>query len=497
MVPRNIGHIWIGPHDPPEEWLKTWRDAHPSWRYRLYDNAYLQGRTFRNQVLINEYYRRGKWAGVADLMRYEILLDEGGFLPEADSVCLHPVDALFNEDRLYTVYEFPEGRTGLMSPFLASNPGNPILAQIIETLHELKPEEMNSPWTTTGNGFLRRFFRAHPDLKKQVTIFPSHYFIPEHYKGEPYTGTDRIYGRQLWGTTRGVYPHSRVRRRFSTDPKPVPEGAPAPTAAPAAAPAPSRRLKVLFCGAHPDDAEIFFFGTLITYREAGAEISIFVATKGDGGSAIRSPHQPLHLTRRQEAQKGAATIGAALDIAEFSVDTLVANGTALVDEIRRTIKRVRPDIIFTHSPADYHPDHRALSGAVTLAAVDRVPVAYCDTLEGHLFHPTHYVDITDQFTRKLAAISLHHSQMPRRYRLKAKALAHLRARQMGRPKRLAEAFQLAQTPKFMELGHLLPPGVIVPQQTVVFPTAQTAPAKGREAAAIAPPVPAAPGSETL
>lgn len=217
MVPRTIGHIWIGPHPAPHDWMQSWQDAHPDWPYRLYDNDYLCGRTFRTQAQINEYFRRGKYAGVSDLMRYEILYENGGFLPEADSVCLSPVDALLTEARAYSVYEFPGGRTGMMSPFLAAEPGNRVIGRVIEELSRLKPEEMNNPWTTTGNGFLRRFFHANRDLRAEVTVFPSHYFIPEHYKGERYDGPDRIYARQLWGSTLRSYPHSRGRGTLSAD----------------------------------------------------------------------------------------------------------------------------------------------------------------------------------------------------------------------------------------------------------------------------------------
>lgn len=217
MVPRRIGHIWIGPHPAPSDWMQTWRDAHPDWSYRVYDNDYLCNRRFRNQAQINAYFRRGKYAGVSDLMRYEILHDEGGFLPEADSVCLHPVDDLFTEDRAYSVFEFPKGRTGMMSPFLASQPGNRVIASIIDTLSTVAPDEMKMPWTTTGNGFLRRFFAAHPDLRAEITVFPSHYFIPEHYKGEVYSGPDRIYARQMWATTLRAYPHSRGQTPLSPE----------------------------------------------------------------------------------------------------------------------------------------------------------------------------------------------------------------------------------------------------------------------------------------
>lgn len=186
--------------------MQTWPERHSEWSYRVYDNDYLLSRRFRNQHLINEYVRRGKWAGVSDLMRYEILLDEGGFIPEADSLCLHPVDSLFEDDLLYSVYEYPNGRTGMMSPFLASVPDHPILQDIVSVLHNLSPTDLNQPWHSTGNGFLKRYFARTGLPADQIRVFPSHYFIPEHHK-EPgrYDGQDVIYAEQMWATTSKSY----------------------------------------------------------------------------------------------------------------------------------------------------------------------------------------------------------------------------------------------------------------------------------------------------
>lgn len=217
MIPRRLGHIWIGPQPAPTEWMETWRAAHPAWEYRLFDNAYLTGRRFRNQHLINEYFRRGEYPGVSDLMRYEILYEMGGFLPEADSICLNPVDDLFTEDKAYTVYEHPNGRPGMMSPFLASNPGNPVLLAVIESLSQLEPAGLTRPWHSTGNGFLRRFRRKIRHLEGDMVIFPSHYFIPKHNNGTIYTGSDKIYADQLWGTTTRAYPFSRGRSPLTED----------------------------------------------------------------------------------------------------------------------------------------------------------------------------------------------------------------------------------------------------------------------------------------
>jgi len=207
MVPKILRHIWIGPYSPPMEWMQSWIDAHPHWRYELIDNAYVTGRRWRNQAQIAAYFRRGKFAGVSDLIRYEVLAEAGGFIAEADSICLHPVDELLTEARAYTVYEHEGGDTGMVSPFLACEAGNPVLQAVVAELGQIAPQDMGMPWTTTGNGYLRRFLAQNPDLKKKTTIFPSHYFIPEHYKGAVYEGLDRIYARQLWATTKRCYPH--------------------------------------------------------------------------------------------------------------------------------------------------------------------------------------------------------------------------------------------------------------------------------------------------
>ena len=76
-------------------------------------------------------------------------------------------------------------------------------------------------------------------------------------------------------------------------------------------------MKVMFCGAHPDDAEIYMFGTLLAYRKAGHDVGLVMACSGNGGTSARSAHQPLTVTRREEAEKGAAVLGARLTALDF------------------------------------------------------------------------------------------------------------------------------------------------------------------------------------
>ena len=67
-------------------------------------------------------------------------------------------------------------------------------------------------------------------------------------------------------------------------------------------------MKVMFVGAHPDDAEIYAFGTMFAYAERGAEIVLVLATAGEGGLTARSKHQPLAKTRIAEAEQAAAML---------------------------------------------------------------------------------------------------------------------------------------------------------------------------------------------
>lgn len=202
-IPKRLGHIWIGPKYAPTEWMQTWRDKHPDWDYTLYDNDVLTGRTWRNQPLIAEYFRRRQYAGVSDLMRYEILYEEGGFLPEADSVCLRPCDELFDRACAYTVYENEERKPGNCSPLLASDEGNHFAHRLVVSIkRRFTPETLQQPWKSVGNRYMRlAIARMTPD----IVIFPSHYFVPQ-FKNEPrYSGDGPIYADQKWGTTLGHY----------------------------------------------------------------------------------------------------------------------------------------------------------------------------------------------------------------------------------------------------------------------------------------------------
>jgi hypothetical protein len=198
---KNMFIIWIGDKPVPIENIESWRIHHPEWNFRVVGNYELHNRGWHNQRLIDAYLQEGRYAGVADVMRYELLYEEGGFCPPADAYCLRPTDELFTNGDAFAVYENERVRHGLTSPLYACKQGNEFARLLVHTLPKKPPMRKGrnlAPVKVTGNYYMRRMIAIHtPD----ITIFPSHYFIPIHFTGDTYTGRDKPYAVQLWGTT--------------------------------------------------------------------------------------------------------------------------------------------------------------------------------------------------------------------------------------------------------------------------------------------------------
>ena len=223
-------------------------------------------------------------------------------------------------------------------------------------------------------------------------------------------------------------------------------------------------MKILALGAHPDDIEIFMFGTMAAYAALGAELTFAIAT--DGAKGGKGDPGALVKTRREEAAEAAGLLGVTPRFLDFLDGALVADA-ALIGTLKALIGEVQPDLAITHAPNDYHGDHRALSDGVRIAASFEVPVLHADTLGGTGFSPTHYVDISSHWDLKAQAILAHRSQGPEHYLNGARMQNEFRAGQCnGAPGALAEAFRFEPVFPFADIRELLPPAPRIRPVTV-------------------------------
>jgi N-acetylglucosamine malate deacetylase 1 len=212
-------------------------------------------------------------------------------------------------------------------------------------------------------------------------------------------------------------------------------------------------MKILAIGAHPDDIEIFMYGTIAACFDRGDEVITCIATDGSAGD-VRSS-KDLSKLRKLETIKGLNQFGKPLFL-NFKDGKLLQsdNSQKILDDL---ISKTKPDFVITHDPFDYHPDHRELSRLVCNAAGFSYPVFFCDTLMGINFLPEYYVDITKFFDLKKNAIMCHESQFPEKFLEVSQIMNGYRAAQCNLPKKnYVEVFRAYKRFPFVDLRNLLP-----------------------------------------
>lgn len=184
--------------------------------------------------------------------------------------------------------------------------------------------------------------------------------------------------------------------------------------------------------AHPDDAEFLCAGTLIRLqREHGWEVHIASLTAGDCGS-VEHPADEISRIRRGEATQAAERIGGEYHCLNER-DLLIFYNEQALEKVTRLVRRVRPAVILTHSPADYMLDHEMTSTLVRGAAFGAPipnfkaerdlgpPLAgiphlyYCDPIEGkdalgREVTPGFCIDISSVIDLKTDMLACHASQ---------------------------------------------------------------------------------------
>jgi LmbE family N-acetylglucosaminyl deacetylase len=227
--------------------------------------------------------------------------------------------------------------------------------------------------------------------------------------------------------------------------------------------------RALVVVAHPDDVDFWAGGTVAGWTSTGIAVTYCVLSDGDsGGFDPEVPRSAIPGIRRAEQEAAAAVLGVA-DVRFLGYpDGCIEPSYPLRRDITRLIRQVQPTRMLTWSPewswrpfARNHPDHRA-AGEATMSAIfpdARNPFAHPELLDeeglkpwevGEVWligdpNPNHYVDITDVFERKLAALRAHESQTVHRDRLAEELRERLapNSQAAGLPAdRLAEAFQV-------------------------------------------------------
>lgn len=185
------------------------------------------------------------------------------------------------------------------------------------------------------------------------------------------------------------------------------------------------KLHIICFGAHPDDCELRAAGVGAKWSALGHHVKFVSVTNGDIGH-WREAGGPLAQRRNAEVQRAADVLGIETEVLDIHDGELLPTL-----ENRRTITRLirdwKADIVMSHRPNDYHPDHRNVGVLVQDAAfmvtvpffcpdtprLEKNPVFlyYEDRFEKpNPFHPDIVVGIDETLEQKLQMVNLLDSQ---------------------------------------------------------------------------------------
>ncbi len=115
-------------------------------------------------------------------------------------------------------------------------------------------------------------------------------------------------------------------------------------------------MNILFIGAHPDDCEVYGGGTAVLFAKLGHRVKFISLTNGDAGHHVMNGYELVDV-RSKESLLAAHILGIAYEIMDNHDGQLVPDLRNRSHIIQR-IREWEADIVITHRPNDYHPDHR-------------------------------------------------------------------------------------------------------------------------------------------
>ncbi len=199
MIPKILHFVWVGDESKlPREQINSWVDFNPTYTVKLWTDRELNSQRWALEKHIREIYDI-ELCGVADMMRYEIVYSYGGIALDADSTCQRPLDDHLLEPSEFFCWESEKERPGLIATaVMAGDRYSEFFGELVNRLYRKDSVVKERAWITTGPTHLTDTYKAIPN---NITVYPSHYFIPNHFKSERYKGTGAVYCTQDWGST--------------------------------------------------------------------------------------------------------------------------------------------------------------------------------------------------------------------------------------------------------------------------------------------------------
>lgn len=136
MIPKVIHYIWLGGKPLPkiaEKCIESWKKFCPDYKIKRWDETNLNLDKYQ---FVIDALKAKKYAFASDVLRTEILYNEGGIYLDIDVELIKPVDKLIEDKDCVIGFE----TSNLLNPglFIATIKNNPDLKNILDIYKTLK-----------------------------------------------------------------------------------------------------------------------------------------------------------------------------------------------------------------------------------------------------------------------------------------------------------------------------------------------------------------------
>ncbi len=205
-IPKLVHFIWIGPRPFPRESVenvRTWMAKHPDWTFCFWTDRQrpapcpgMQTRLIQNLKFLKLkdcFHKSDNYGEKSDVLRYEILFQEGGVYVDHDVKCFKAFDPLAHAYDFFCGIDMPYTSSLPSCIFTTNNligvrAGHPIMKRCMEMLADkwdlIADEYPGSDREATLNRTLHRTFWLFGEAFKQMNnqgdnrdvVLPAYYF---------------------------------------------------------------------------------------------------------------------------------------------------------------------------------------------------------------------------------------------------------------------------------------------------------------------------------
>lgn len=187
MIPKRIYYVWLGKKSLPTEVqvnIESWKATNPDYSIIEINESNFN---INKYTFVKEAYEQGQWAFASDVIRLDIIYNNGGFYFDTDVRLLKSIEPLRYKDSVWGLETVDNVNSGLIIGACKGNIDLKNLLSIYKKKH-FKITDMQKLITT---GIISEYFKSQglkPKNSLQILpngayIYPSDYFAPKHWWG--------------------------------------------------------------------------------------------------------------------------------------------------------------------------------------------------------------------------------------------------------------------------------------------------------------------------